>query len=260
MSVRLLQQPRQPAVLEHAPLGLAVRAVGDHVVLEVDRLQRRGAARARLALVAVDAAAASAACRGSAARPPARSARSRRRASATIASRSRRSSSSSQIRAALVRRQPRLPQDLIDPRAPDARDHVLVAQQRVQRPRRVEQLQPSGRGGSGHASGPSFASASSLLELRRRAAASPRRPAWSRTRAGAARARPPAARAAARCDRAGRRACRTAAAARRTSGGSAAPAPPRRRSTIRCLPRRRTARDRLALERRRAADRTSSAR
>jgi len=49
------QQPRQAPVLEHAPLRLAAGAVGDHVILEVDRLERGRAARARLALVAVDA-------------------------------------------------------------------------------------------------------------------------------------------------------------------------------------------------------------
>ncbi len=52
--VTLLQQPRQPPVLEHASLGLAVGTVGDHVVLEVDRPQPACAARARLPLAAVD--------------------------------------------------------------------------------------------------------------------------------------------------------------------------------------------------------------
>jgi len=51
--VTLLQQPRQPPVLEHASLGLAVGTVGDHVVLEVDRPQPGSAARARLPLAAV---------------------------------------------------------------------------------------------------------------------------------------------------------------------------------------------------------------
>ena len=92
---RLLQQPREPAVLEHAALGLAGRAVGDHVVLEVDRAQRRrrsaGTARPR----GGGPAAASAACRGSAARSPARSARSPPPSVATIASRRRRGSSAS---------------------------------------------------------------------------------------------------------------------------------------------------------------------
>ena len=99
------------------------------------------------------------------------------------------------------------------------------------------------------------------------------RPAWCRTRAGAARARRRSARAHARCGRAARRACRRAAGARPTSGGSAArarrrPSPPGARrasqrgtlsnrsrppgrldSTIRCLPRRATARDLAAGER-----------
>src|SRR4051812_13587521 len=51
---RLLEQPRQPAVLQHPPAGLLLRAVRHHVVLVVHRLERRPAARARLAVVAVD--------------------------------------------------------------------------------------------------------------------------------------------------------------------------------------------------------------
>src|ERR1700754_3597332 len=48
---RLLQQPREPAVLEDPALRLAMRAVRHHVVLIEDRLEDRLAARARLALV-----------------------------------------------------------------------------------------------------------------------------------------------------------------------------------------------------------------
>src|SRR3954466_12064965 len=51
----LLQQPREPPVLEDPPLGLAVRAVGHHVVLVEHRLQHGVAARARLPLVRVHA-------------------------------------------------------------------------------------------------------------------------------------------------------------------------------------------------------------
>ena len=78
---RSLQQAREPAVLEHAPLGLAARAVAHHVVLVVDRGERasRSAGTARPRGGAPRAA--SAACRGSAARSSARSARARRRAS-----------------------------------------------------------------------------------------------------------------------------------------------------------------------------------
>ena len=50
----LLQQPRQPAVLEHLAARLLVRAVAHDVVLVVDGLDRRAAARARLAGLAVD--------------------------------------------------------------------------------------------------------------------------------------------------------------------------------------------------------------
>ena len=53
-STALLQQPRQPAVLEHPAAGLALRAVVGLVLGEVDGLDRRPAARARLALAAVD--------------------------------------------------------------------------------------------------------------------------------------------------------------------------------------------------------------
>src|SRR3954447_23214880 len=50
----LLQEPREPAVLEHPPAGLLLRAVAHDVVLVVDGLERRAAARARLALVTMD--------------------------------------------------------------------------------------------------------------------------------------------------------------------------------------------------------------
>ena len=45
-----------------------------------------------------------------------------------------------EIRAALERRKHRPVQDLVDPGTPDPGDHVLVAQQRVERPGLVEQL------------------------------------------------------------------------------------------------------------------------
>ena len=50
-----LEQPREAAVLEHAPVGLAGRAVVDRVLLEVDPRERRAAARARLAELVVHA-------------------------------------------------------------------------------------------------------------------------------------------------------------------------------------------------------------
>src|SRR5262249_28059792 len=49
------QQAREPAVLEHAALGLADRAVVDRVLLEVDARERGAAAPARLAEAVVDA-------------------------------------------------------------------------------------------------------------------------------------------------------------------------------------------------------------
>src|SRR3954465_3875291 len=51
---RLLEQARQPAVLEHAPAGLLLRAVAHHDKSVVHRFERRAAPGARLALVAVD--------------------------------------------------------------------------------------------------------------------------------------------------------------------------------------------------------------
>src|SRR5947209_5192943 len=50
----LLEQAREPAVLEDPPLRLAGGAVRDHVLLEVDALELGAAARARLALAPVD--------------------------------------------------------------------------------------------------------------------------------------------------------------------------------------------------------------
>ena len=73
----ILEQPREPPVLQHPALGLARRAVAHHVVLVEHRLELVAASRARLAVAAVDRAAASAACPGSAARARARSVRSR---------------------------------------------------------------------------------------------------------------------------------------------------------------------------------------
>src|SRR5215212_3024057 len=52
--VSLLQQPRQAPVLEDLAARLLLGAVTHDVVLVVDRLDRRAAARAGLALVAVD--------------------------------------------------------------------------------------------------------------------------------------------------------------------------------------------------------------
>ena len=51
----LAKQARQAPVLEHAPAGLAVGAVVDRVLLEVDARDRRAADVARLAELVVDA-------------------------------------------------------------------------------------------------------------------------------------------------------------------------------------------------------------
>src|SRR5215218_10357860 len=50
----LLEELREAAVLEDPAACLLLRAVRHDVVLEVDRLERRAAARARPALAAVD--------------------------------------------------------------------------------------------------------------------------------------------------------------------------------------------------------------
>src|SRR5690349_6151033 len=49
----LLQQPRQPPVLEHPSLGLAGRAVAHHVVLVEHRLEPVAAPGARLSVAAM---------------------------------------------------------------------------------------------------------------------------------------------------------------------------------------------------------------
>ena len=100
---------------------------------------RRAAARAVLARPAGAPAAASAACRGSCRRSPPRSARARRRARRRRPRAAARRASSSRSDALLERRQPRGPEQLVHPRAADAGDRALVAQQRVQVARLVEQ-------------------------------------------------------------------------------------------------------------------------
>src|SRR5438093_3146680 len=53
-TTRLLQKPGEPSVLEHAAAGLLLRAVGGHVLGEVDRREGGAAAGAWLALAPVD--------------------------------------------------------------------------------------------------------------------------------------------------------------------------------------------------------------
>ena len=145
-----------------------------------------------------------------------------------------------EVGAALVGRELCLPEDLIDPRATDAGDRALVAQERVQGSRRVEHRAERRR------VGPRFgAERGERLVLLERIRAQQLDPGGllgaelaQAQLASVARS----ARAAARCGRAGPRACHTAATGRPTSGGSAAPASIRMipsTLTIRCLPRRR---------------------
>ena len=143
-----------------------------------------------------------------------------------------------ELRALLERREPRLPEDLVDPGAADAGDVALVAQQRVQVARLVEQ-----RG--------------ELVERRRRPGLGPEawRPSRPRRLVGRQQLRPgallgpelaqPQLAAVRRAGRgpasggpAARRARRRPAAAPPTSGGRAAPGPPN--STTGILPTRRT--------------------
>src|SRR5436305_3996811 len=136
----LLQQPREPPVLQHPALGLAGGAVAHHVVLVEHGLEPVSAPRAGLAVATVDGERhwelvgereLQLACIGvdrTAEHPQDRGPQSVRFVLL-------------EIRSALERGQPGRVEDLVDPRAPDPRDHVLVAQQRVQRPRLVQELE-----------------------------------------------------------------------------------------------------------------------
>ena len=93
-------------------------------------------------------------------RAPARSARARRRAPRRrprAAPRARRARG----RIPSGRREPGGPEQLVHPRAPDAGDRPLVAQQRVEMARLASRAPNSSSGGAGYASGPSPATASS---------------------------------------------------------------------------------------------------
>ena len=136
-------------------------------------------------------------------------------------------------------------------------DVALVAEQRVQVAGLVDQrrelLRRRRRPGFRAEPGDRLV----LGRPRRRAAASPRRAAWSRTRAGAARGRPRAGSGPARRGLWARRVCRRCAGAPPTSGGSAAPGR-RTRPPASCRPGApRSARGPRAL---RAAGRRSSSR
>src|SRR2546423_14455498 len=124
----LAKEPRQPPVLEDTAAGLARRAVEDRVLLEVDLRERRAADVTRLAEAPVDA------------------------VSLLVGG-----SALSELETALelevdggceardllvvevarqrIRRELRRVEDLVRPRAADARDQVLVAEERVQAPR-----------------------------------------------------------------------------------------------------------------------------
>ena len=136
-----LQQPRQPAVLQHPAAGLLLRAVAHHVVLEVDRLDRRAAARARLARAAVHLRAASAACRAPSRRSPPRSGRARRRSRRRRSPRRSRSTSSASSSEPFWNGDSRAVQRISSTHErPMPGDRALVAQQRVEVAGLVEQL------------------------------------------------------------------------------------------------------------------------
>ena len=249
----LLQQPREPAVLEHPAARLLLGAVVGQVLGEVDGLDRRAAARAGLALSAVDLERHRQLVGDRRRRSPPRSGRSRRRARAA---RAWRRSTSSRSRSEPCR----------TATAPPPRGSRPPRSGRSRR-------SPAGRAASG-AGGEAGRSAGELLERRRgprlgaerrdhlvgldrvrRGTASPRRAAWCRTRAGAARGRRRAGPAPARRGRAARRACRRPGAGPRTSGGRASRAERSRRrrsskSTTGILPTRRTPETARPVERR----------
>src|SRR4051794_18572908 len=138
---RLLEQARQPPVLEHAPARLLLRAVAHHVVLVVHRLEGRSAPRAGIALVAVDEERHRQLVGDRQLHDPlvvverpveAADDRRAQRLGLVVV----------EVVAALERRQVGGPENLVDPRAPDAGDDALVAQHRVQRSRALwrEQL------------------------------------------------------------------------------------------------------------------------
>ena len=147
----LLQQFREPAVLQHPPAGLLLGAVVRLVLGEEDGLDRRAAARAGLALALVDLQ------------------RHRHLVGDLGADRllvvvyrvaedvqrgvEARDLLGVELGAFLEGREPRLPEDLVDPGAADPGDVSLVAQQRVQVARLVDRrgelLQRRGRPGFG---------------------------------------------------------------------------------------------------------------
>ena len=143
--------------LRIAALRLAVRAVGHDVVLVEDRLERpsRSAGRARPGGRGRCVGLGNFSGSGSFTRP--RRPRARGRARRPSPSRSAVGLLLGEVVAALERREHRGVQDLVDPGAADAGDHLLVAQQRVQRARWTSAARASVAGGSGQASGPSVA-------------------------------------------------------------------------------------------------------
>ena len=182
----------------------APRAVVRLVLGEEDRLDRRPAAGAGLALAPVDLQRHRQLVGDSRRSLPRNGDRVSRTPSASC---SRATSSRSQLRALAEGREPRLPEDLVDPGAPDAGDVALVAQQGMQVAGLVDQLagtRPAGEVARPRARGspPSRPSATSSA-----AEASPRLAAGCRTRAASAPGRRRAGPAPARPGPWARRAC-----------------------------------------------------
>ena len=144
----LLEQAAQAPVLEHLSVGLADRAVAHHVVLVEDRLEPGATARAWFAVAAVD---------GQWHRQLVGDRQLQR--PLVVIDRVAQGGHDRvpeeigfglvEVRSAPERGHHRGVEDLVDPRAPDPGDHVLVTQQGVQRSGDVEKLVQGRRIGPG---------------------------------------------------------------------------------------------------------------
>src|SRR5215204_3594195 len=129
---RLSQETRKPTVLERPATSLALRTVVDRVLLEVDLRDRRPADVARLAELLVYAVRARVA----------RASLSQLEAALQLVVHRLRKSPDllrADVSRQRIRRQLCGMEDLVRPRAADARDHALVAEQRVQPARLARQ-------------------------------------------------------------------------------------------------------------------------
>src|SRR5256714_10261399 len=124
----LAKEPRQPPVLEDTAAGLARRAVEDRVLLEVDLRERRAAHVTRLAEAPVDAVGLLV---GGSARSELETALELEVDGGCEA----RDLLVVEVARQRVRRELRRVEDLVRPRTADARDQVLVAEERMQAPR-----------------------------------------------------------------------------------------------------------------------------